>query len=235
MSRNWARLALAATGIVGTVVFLVGALTSNLPMYGDSLTEWGPWAATNQSDARHEVATLFLAYLLYMVFGVYVATAVRSSDPWTTFAARAATVAVGVKFTIEMMQIAILNVPTAAGSQDYGRSIGQLGTELSVISLVPFAVFLLAVGASGLISRAVPVWLAWFALAVGALHAFAMLLGLTGPPPLGPALMAFGFVWFLSIPAWPLVTGVTLFIRALGRTKPASAQVPQTMAGGQPA
>src|SRR5579859_5884956 len=231
---RWPHLVWAATGVVGTGVFFLVAFSPNLPMYGDSLNDWGRWAATHQSDARHEVAILFLAYLLYMVFGIYVATLVRRSDTWTPLLVRVATVAIGVKFAIEMMQIAVLNLPTEAASQDLTRSMAQLGTDLSVYSLVPFAVFLLAVGASALISRAVPVWLAWFTLTVGAIHAFAMFLGLTGPPPLGPILVAFGLVWFASIPAWPLVTAVCLLVVGIRDFKPGT-EAESAVAGAQPA
>lgn len=229
------RLAFPAVGIAGTTVFLVVAFTSNLPMYGDSVEDWGPWAAAHQSEARDGIALLFLAYLLYMIFGVYVATLVKKADTWTPVLAQIATVAVGVKFSIEIIQIAVLNIPAQAGVQGFGSSMAQLGTELSIFGLVPFALFLLAIGTAALISRAMPAWLAWLTLAVGSVHAFAMVLGLTGPPPLGPALMAFGFVWFLSIPGWPLVTGVALFIGALITTRPAATLRAQPIEGGQPA
>jgi hypothetical protein len=221
--RGWVRLALPATGVAGTVVFFLVAFSPNLPMYGDSLNDWGRWAATHHADARHAVAILLLAYLLFMIFGVYVATLIGRNEPSTRLLVQIATVAIGVKFAIEMVQVAVLNVGTEVAAQDFNRSMAQLGTELSVLSLVPFATFLLAVGGAALISQAVPAWLAWFTLTVGAIHAFAMVLGFTGPPPLGPALMAFGLVWFASIPLWPLVTSVTLIVVAFRRDQTASA------------
>jgi hypothetical protein len=84
---------------------------------------------------------------------------------WTEWLVRVATLAIGVKFAIEMMQIAVLTLPTQIDSRDFIHALAQLGTELSTFSLVPFFVFLLAVGAAALISRAVPVWLAWFTVA----------------------------------------------------------------------
>lgn len=231
---RWARFVLAATGVVGTGVLLLVVFSPNLPMYGDSLNDWGRWAALHQAEASRDVTVLFLAYLLYMVFGTYVATLVRKSDSWTPWLVRVATVAIGVKFAIEMIQIAVLNLPTQIGSQDFNGSMAQFGAELSVLSLVPFAVFLIAVGASALISRAVPAWTAWFTLTVGAIHVFAIVLGLTGAPPMGPILAAFGFVWFLSIPAWPLVTAIGLLVVATRSFKPATPQ-PSTVAGGMPA
>ena len=213
---HWARLAMPATGVVGTAVFFLVVLSPNLPMYGDSLSDWGRWAPIHQSAARGAVAILLLAYLLYMVFGVYVAELVRRSDPTTATLVQVATVAVAVKFTIEIMQIAILAVPETGGSKDFGDSMAQLGSVLSVLSLVPFALFLVAVGVSALISRAVPAWLAWFTVSVAAIHVFAIVLGLAGVSA-SPMLVAFGFIWFASIPAWPLVTSVALLIAAVRR------------------
>ena len=121
-----------------------------------------------------------------------------------------------MKFAIEMAQIAVLAVPEAGDPKDFGGAMAQLGSELSGLSLVPFAVFLVAVGVSALISRAVPAWLAWFTLAVAGIHVIAIVLGLTGVSA-GPMLVAFGYVWFASIPAWPLVTSVALLISAFRR------------------
>jgi hypothetical protein len=216
MSRNridWARLGVAATGAAGTgLFFLLPSSSAYLPIYGDSLSAWSEWAPIHPTDARHGVAMLFLAYLLYMALAVYMANLVRKSDMWTRLLANIATVAIGVKFAIEVVLIAVLNVATEVGEESFNRSMSELGTQLSVLSLAPFAVLLLALGASALISRAVPVWLAWFTLAVGALQALATFLGLTGPPPLSPALLAVATVWFLTIPLWPLVTSVTLIV-----------------------
>jgi hypothetical protein len=213
---RWARLAMPATGLVGTAVFFLVVFSPNLPMYGDSLGDWGRWAPTHQSAARDAVAILLLAYLLYMVFGVYVATLVGRGDPGMATLVQVATVAIAVKFAIEMMQIAVLAVPETGDAKDFGGSMAQLGSVLSGLSLVPFAVFLVALGVSALISRAVPVWLAWFTLAVAGIHVFAFVLGLTGVSA-SPMLVAFGYVWFASIPAWPLVTSVALLISALRR------------------
>jgi hypothetical protein len=230
----WARVALAATGVVGTVVFFFLGFSSNVPIYGDSLKDWSSWAPTHSADAGYGVGMLFLTYLLYMVFAVYLTTVVRKSDPWTRFLAQLATVAIVAKFGIEIMQIAILNVATQVGSQNFDPSMAQLGQELSMFSLVPFAILLLAVGAAALISRAVPTWMAWFTLTVGVIHAFAMVLGLTGAGSLGPIMMAFGVVWFLSIPLWPLVMGVGLVVVAIRGSRPA-ARADSTFSVGQPA
>jgi hypothetical protein len=213
---RWARLAMPVTGVVGTAVFFLVVFSPNLPMYGDSLSDWGRWAPTHQSAARDAVAILALAYLLYMVFAVYLATLVRRSDPSTATLVQVATVAIAVKYAIEMMQIAVLAVPETGDSKDFGGSMAQLGSVLSGLSLVPFAVFLVAVGVAALMSRAVPAWLAWFTLAVAAIHIFAIALGLTGVSA-SPVLVVFGFVWFASIPAWPLVTSAALLISALRR------------------
>lgn len=209
------RVTMAGIGITGTIVFFVGALASNLPMYGDSLVEWAAWAApAHRSDASHEIGILLLSYLLFLLFGVFVASVVSGASPWSQFVGRIALVAVAVKFAIEMMQISVLIVPTAQGSSGLDDSMAQFGTTLSVISLVPYALFLIAVGVAALNSAAFPRWLAWFTLFVGAIHVLAMLLGLI-PVPDTPALYVFGYIWFASIPGWPLVTGVALLISAI--------------------
>jgi len=229
---RWARLAMPATGVVGTAVFFLVVFSPNLPMYGDSLSDWGRWASTHQPAARSAVAILLLAYLLYMVFGVYVATLVRRSDPTAAALAQVAIVAIAVKFAIETSQIAVLSVPATGGSKDFGGSMAQLGSVLSGVSLLPFAVFLVAVGVAALITRAVPVWLAWFTLVVAGIHALAMALGLSGVSA-GPMLVAFGYVWFASIPAWPLVTGAALSVAAIRGIKLASRPVAQESSSSQ--
>jgi hypothetical protein len=190
---------------VGTVFFFVAAFSPNLPMYGDSLTDWGRWAPAHQLDARHIVGVLLLAYLLYMVFAVFVAILVRGDDSISALLVQVATVAVGVKFAIELIQVSVLSVPAWTSLKDFGGSMSQLGGVLSTASLVPHAVFLSAVAASALISRTLPAWLAWFTAAVGVIQVTAMLLAFTWIPP-GPIVVALGTLWFTSIPAWPLVT-----------------------------
>lgn len=211
------RATMAGVGVIGTVVFFVGAFASNLPMYGDSLVEWAAWAApAHRSDASHEIGILLLSYLLFLLFGVFVAGVVSGDSPWSQFVGRIALVAVAVKFAIEMMQISVLIVPTAQGASGLDDSMAQFGTTLSVISLIPYALFLIAVGVAALNSAAFPRWLAWFTLFVGAIHVTAMLLGVI-PVPDTPALYVFGYVWFTSIPGWPLVAGVALLVSALRR------------------
>lgn len=211
------RVTMAGVGIIGTVVFFVGAFSSNLPMYGDSLVDWSSWAApAHRSDASHEIGILLLSYLLFLLFGVFVASVVSGDSPWSQFVGRIALVAVAVKFAIEMMQISVLIVPTAQGSSGLDDSMAQFGTTLSILSLVPYALFLIAVGVAALSGAAFPRWLAWFTLFVGAIHVTAMLLGVI-PAPDAPALYVFGYIWFTSIPGWPLVTGVALLISAMRR------------------
>lgn len=209
------RATMAGFGIIGTAVFFVGALTSNLPMYGDSLVDWSNWAApAHRSDATHEIGVLFLAYLLFLLFGVFVASVVSGDSPWSQLLGRIALVAVAVKFAIEMVQISVLIVPTAQGSSGLDSSMAQFGTSLSVASLIPYALFLITVGLAALDGVAFPRWLAWFTLGVGAIHVTAMTLGLISIPDT-PALYVFGFVWFTSIPAWPLVAAVAFLISAI--------------------
>lgn len=214
-----ARVTMAGTAIVGTVVFFVGAFSSNLPMYGDSLVDWSSWAApAHRSDASHEIGILLLSYLLFLLFGVFVASLVSGESPWSQLFGRIALVAVAVKFAIEMTQISVLIVPTAQGSSGLDESMAQFGTTLSIASLIPYALFLLAVGAAALDGHAFPRWLAWFTLLVGAIHVTAMLLGVI-PAPDTPALYVFGYIWFTSIPGWPLVAGVALLVSAIRRQR----------------
>ena len=209
------RATMAGVGIIGTVVFFVGAFSSNLPMYGDSLVDWSSWAApAHRSDASHEIGILLLSYLLFLLFGVFVASLVSGESPRAQLFGRIALVAVAVKFAIEMMQISVLIVPTAQGSSGLDDSMSQFGTTLSIASLIPYALFLVAVGAAALDGHAFPRWLAWFTLFVGAIHVTAMLLGVI-PAPDTPALYVFGYIWFTSIPGWYLVTGAALLISAI--------------------
>ena len=215
-----ARVTMAGIGIVGTAVFLVAAFTSNLPMYGDSLVEYGAWAPSHRSDASHEIGLLALSYLLYLLFGVFVASLVRGDSAWSQLLARIALIAVGVKFAVEMMQISVLIVPTTERTAGFDGSMAQFGTALSVLSLIPYAMFLISVGVAALHSPAFPRWLAWFTLFVGAMHVSAMLMGLVSAPDIpglvpDTSLVIFGYIWFTSIPGWPLVTGVALLISAI--------------------
>ena len=79
-------------------------------------------------------------------------------------------------------------------------------------------------------SPAFPRWLAWLTLFVAAIHVTAMGLALVAVPDIpglvpDPSLVAFGYVWFASIPAWPLVTGLALLISAV-RQSPARQLAP---------
>ena len=213
---RWSEAAMSATGIVGTAVFLVLTFNPNLPMYGDSLGDYARWAPAHQADAHHLLGLLLPAVLLYMVFGLYVATLVGSRDAWTGLMVRVAIVAIGVRVALELIWISILAVPASEPAQDYLGSMADLGAGPSVASLVPHAVFLGAVGIAALVSRAIPVWLGWLTLAVAAIHASALVVGVV-VIPLGPIGPVFGLVWFLSITGWPLVTGVALFLIALLR------------------
>ena len=220
------RTTMAGVGILGTVVFFVVALATNLPMYGDSLVEWSSWAApAHRSGASHEIGLLLLTYLLFLLFGVFVASVVSGASPWSQFVGRIALVAVAVKFAIEMMQISVLIVPTAQGSSGLDDSMAQFGGTLSVLSLVPYALFLIAVGVAALNSAAFPRWLAWFTLFVGAIHVTAMLLGVIPAPDI-PALYVFGYIWFTSIPGWPLVAGVALLVCTIRRQQRATEFAP---------
>lgn len=221
-----ARVTMAATGIAGTVAFFLAAFSPKLPMYGDSLVDYVPWARSHQADAHYEIAVLFLAYLLYMLFGVYVATLVGRNDPLSALLGRIALVAVGVRFAIEAMHISVLSVGASNDAADFGASMAVFGTQLSVLSLVPYAILLLATGVAAKVGRTLPAWLVWFTLAVGANQGLAMVMAITGPPPLGPGLVAFGFIWFMSIPAWPLVTGVALLVSAIRSQSPARQLAP---------
>lgn len=210
-------MTMAGIGIMGTVVFFLGALASNLPMYGDALVSWAAWAAPDhRSEASHEIGILLLSYLLFLLFGVFVASVVSGDSPWSQLMGRIALVAVAIKFAIEMMQISVLIVPTAQGASGLDDSMAQFGTTLSVLSLIPYALFLVAAGLAALNSAAFPRWLASFTLFVGAMHITAMLFGLISVPDT-PALHVFGYIWFASIPGWYVVTGVALLISAIRR------------------
>ena len=128
---------MAGIGIIGTVVFFMGAFTSNLPMYGDSLVEYGSWAPAHRSDASHEIGILLLSYLLYMLFGVFVASVVSGNSSLSQLMGRIALSAVAVKFAIETMQIAVLIVPTGQDPSGFDGAMAQFGTTLSVLSLLP--------------------------------------------------------------------------------------------------
>jgi hypothetical protein len=213
---RWGRLAMSATGVVGSVTFFVVAFSPNLPMYGDSLTSWGSWAESHELDARRLAGLLLLTFALYLVFGIYVVTLVMGTNPWSALLVRVAIVAIGVRFAIEVMQVSVLSVPATADPRDFGGSMADLGAALSVMSLVPHAIFLGATGTAAVVSRAVPAWMGWFTLAAAAIQAVALLAGVAGIP-LSPIGAVFGPVWFGSIPGWPLVTGVALLLSAIRR------------------
>ena len=220
------RATMAGVGIIGTVVFFLGAFSSNLPMYGDSLIDWSSWAApAHRSDASHEIGILLLSYLLFLLFGVFVASLVSGESPSSQLFGRIALVAVAVKFAIEMTQISVLIVPTAQGSSGLDDSMAQFGTTLSILSLVPYALFLIACGLAALASQAFPRWLAWFTLFVGAMHISAMILALVGLSDT-PAMYVFGYIWFTSIPGWPLVAGVALLVSTIRRQRRATELAP---------
>ena len=205
---RWGRLLMSATGIVGTATFLAINFT-NVPLYGDALEPFARWAGTHQSDARHLVGLLLLTVLLYAVFAVYVASSVGDHGPWSALMVRLAVMAVAARIAIEVVQLTFL---TAAGSSqiDLSGSLGVIGSQLAIASLVPHMVFLGAIGVAMLAGRELPRWLGWLAVAACVVQAWALLVLFAGAPA-GPL----SLVWYVSIPAWPLVTGVTLFVLAI--------------------
>lgn len=209
----WARLPMSATGIVGTATFLALNFT-NLPLYGDALEPFARWAGTHQSDARHLVGLLLVTVLLYAIFAVYVASSAGNRGLWSTLMIRIALMAVAARVAIEVVQLTFL---TAAASEqlDLSGSVGAIGSQLAIASLVPHMVFLGAIGVAMVAGRALPTWLGWFALAACAVQAWALLIFFAGVP-VGPL----DLVWYASIPAWPLVTGVTLFVLAIRKENP---------------
>ena len=210
---RWGRLLMSATGIVGTATFLAVNFTK-LPLYGDDLQPFARWAGAHQSDARHLVGLFLLTVLLYAIFAVYVASSVGNRGPWSALMARIALMAVAARVAIEVVQLTFL---TAAGSAqlDLSGSLGVIGSQLAIASLVPHMVFLGAIGAAVLADRALPRWLGWLALATCVVQAWAFLILFAGFPA-GPL----GLVWYVSLPAWPLVTGVTLFVLAMRKPDP---------------
>lgn len=211
-----ARVTMAGTGIVGSVVFFLVAFFTNLPMYGDSLVKYGSWAPGHRSEASHEIGLLLLSYLLYLLFGVFVATVVRGLDPWSELMSRIALVTIGVKFAVEVVQVCVRLVPAAAAPStsppvpitDFGESMAQFGSVVSIAGLIPNAVFWAAIGVGALVSLAVPRWLGWFTLSLGALQLVSLVLGFVVARD-DPLLFAVPFVGFLGIPGWPLATGIT--------------------------
>ena len=201
---------MSATGVVGTATFLAVNLT-NLPLYGDDLEPFARWAGAHQSDARHLVGLLLLTVLLYAVFAVYVASSVGNRGPWSALMVGIALMAVAARVAIEVVQLTFL---TAAASVqvDLTGPVGAIGSQLAIASLIPHMVFLGAIGAAVIVGRLLPAWLGWLALAACVVQVWAFLILFAGVPA-GPL----GIVWYASIPAWPLVTGMTLFVLAIRR------------------
>lgn len=214
---------MAATGIVGTGTFLAVNF-SKLPLYGDSLDSFARWAPSHRVEAGHAIGLLFLTYLLYMVFAVYVANLVAGGAGWALLMARVALTAVGTRFAIEITQLTFLSAaasnllsPGNSSPVSFAGALGIFASQLAVTSLVPYMVFLGAVGVAMLASHVVPVWLAWTTLAVAAIHAWAFL-AVTVGVPVGPL----GFVWYASIFGWPLIASVTLCVFTITRRETAA-------------
>lgn len=224
---RWGRLTMSATGVAGTALFLLLGFGTNLPMYGDSMVDYGRWASAHQPAARDELGLFLLTYVLYLVFGIYLAAVAEGRGPWSELLTRIALVAVGVRFAMESLQITILSVPASTNGSEFDASLAQLGSLLSAFSLFPNVMFLAAIGASGLASGAIPRWLAWFTAGVAAVQLTFMLLGLVDPRA-NAVLITFAALWFLSIPGWPLVAGVAQFVSAFRVPSPAAKLVPAT-------
>lgn len=209
---RWAKLAMAATGILGSGTFLVVNF-SNLPLYGDSLDDFARWAPSHQPDAQHQIGWLVLTYLLYMTFAVYLTYVAGDRSGWSALMVRIAMTAVAARVAIEVTQLTFLTTASSAlltsgpVQVDFSGALGTFARQLAVTSLIPHMVFLGAVGAAMLASRTVPVWLAYATLAAAAIQAWAFL-AVTVRLPVGPLSSA----WYASLLLWPVVTGVTLFV-----------------------
>lgn len=198
-TEHWLTRALPLAGVAFAVLSAVGNLV--IGDFPDSDTSTGKlisFYGRHHASVAHGGMLLGYATMFFAFFGVALWSRIRrSSAP----AIVAAAVVVGTAMVaIEMMIGAdtYLNLgqvstqaniaPAALQALHIGGAVGGTGADS--------VVFLLAIAAAGIFSRALPGWLAWSALVLAIMH-----------------LTPLGFLAYLLFHLWALAAGITMTVR----------------------
>jgi hypothetical protein len=132
-----------------------------------------------------------LGYLVFLVFAPRVWAAVRGGTP--DWPGRTATAAAAAYVVLSLAATACL-APVLNRGGDAAAALLDLRTSLFLLAFLAFGLWALTVGLRALGTRTLPRWLAWWALAVGALHLALAPLATQDPVFTGLPTFA-GFLW----------------------------------------
>jgi hypothetical protein len=198
-SERWLMRALALSGVAFAVLSMIGNLV--IGDFPDANTSTGKLIAfygRHHASIAHGGMLLGYATIFFAFFGVALWARIRSSSAPAILAAAvlmgAAMVAVdmmiGADTYLNLGQVSTkANIaPAALQALHIGGAVGGTGADT--------VVFLLAIAAAGILSRALPGWLAWSALVLAIMH-----------------LTPLGFLAYLLFHLWALLAGIFMTFR----------------------
>jgi hypothetical protein len=198
--------ALPLAGVAFAVLSAIGNLTiGDFPDSNTSTAKLTSFYATHHASVAHGGLLLGYATVCFAFFGIALWWRVRRSSASGILAGAvlvgSALVAVGLMIGADTY-LNLGNVstkanitPAALQALHIGGAVGGTGADS--------VVFLLAVAAAGILSRALPGWLAWSALVLAIMH-----------------LTPLGFLAYLLMHLWAVAAGIALFARPLPQPAP---------------
>ena len=184
------------TGVVFTVIFAVGLLTS-----GDTpdTKASGPEVISHYDDSGSILVSLFglvICAVVFMFFAGVLRTRLQATGPdWLASVAFGGAVVYTVGLGLfAMSQIALLDAADL-GQPEVAQALNIVDNDNFFPCVIGLAVVLLATGWHALASRSLPKWLGWASVVLG-------VLALAGPA---------GFVAFLLFPVWVVIVAITFY------------------------
>jgi hypothetical protein len=210
----------AAGGAFFVLAGGVGNALANSGATGDPLVDAGR-AVTAIYAAG--VALEVLAFVAFAFFAAWLVVYLRRYETGGGSLAGTAGIAAAVTLAIKLGSAA----PVIAAHQrpglltaDLARTLEDLNGGAFVISGLTFALFVLAAAASAISGRALPRWLGWTGVVVGAAGLVTPIIGIVDPADYNP-------VPFMLCVQWTLVVSVLLTVR-VARAARVGATVPPT-------
>lgn len=184
------------TGVLFTVIFAVGLLTS-----GDTpdTKATGQEVVSHYDDSGTILVSLFalvICAVVFMFFAGVLRTRLQATGPdWLASVAFGGAVVYTVGLGLfAMSQIALLDAADL-GQPEVAQALNIVDNDNFFPCVIGLAVVLLATGWHALASRSLPKWLGWASVVLG-------VLALAGPA---------GFVAFLLFPVWVVIVAITFY------------------------
>lgn len=212
MSDNSGSTAAARLGASCGAIFVLAILVGNqmaLDGYGgvDALADVArPQTVVNATGLALEMA----GFVAFAFFTGWLVNHLRRGerDGWlATTAGVAAVTTLAIKLGASVTPIVAAEYRADVLSPELARTLHDLGDAGFVVSGLTFGVFVLAAAGSALRGRALPGWLGWTGVVIGALGLVTPTIGMIDPPNYNP-------LPFMAGLAWTMVVSVLWAVRA---------------------